>query len=149
MKVLFDTNVIVDIWGETEDFFHSYVAYDLCVYKGFDPVIATSMMPDFAYLLTARKLIGKHDAREAFGRIMTLFDVLDVTASDCLNAYESKMPDLEDAIIAFAAKRHGVDFIVTRDKRGFKLSPVPALSPQEFVEIYKPTCLDYELVDLP
>ena len=36
------------------------------------------------------------------------------------------MKDYEDALIAHAAHRHGVDLIVTRDKKGFAASLVPA-----------------------
>ena len=52
------------------------------------------------------------------------------------------------ALIAHAAERQNVDFIVTRNKKDFAHSPVPSLTPTEFVEIYKPTCLDYEEVEL-
>ena len=58
------------------------------------------------------------------------------------------MPDSEDARIAHAAERQNVDFIVTRNKKDFAHSPVPAHTPTEIGEIYKATCLDYEEVEL-
>lgn len=51
-------------------------------------------------------------------------------------------PDLEDGIIAFAAQRNKVDAIVDRNKRDYALSPVPALTPEEFVSAYKPAGID-------
>lgn len=58
------------------------------------------------------------------------------------------MPDYEDALIAYAALRQGVNFIITRNKKDFARSPVPALAPEEFIALYKPTCLDYDEVEL-
>ena len=37
--------------------------------------------------------------------------------------------------------------IVTRNKRDFAKSPVPALTPEEFVSAYKPVDMEYELVE--
>lgn len=49
--------------------------------------------------------------------------------------------------IACSAKRNDVDVIVTRNKRDFAKSPVPALTPEEFVSAYKPVDMEYELVE--
>ncbi len=147
MKVLFDTNIIIDIWGKAPDFFHSYTAYDVALVKRFEPCIAATMVTDFTYLLTARKLLPSVASREAFGQLLDVFQVLDVNATDCKAAFACGMTDLEDAIIAQCAARHGVDFIVTRNKRDFAKSPIPALTPEEFLEIYQPTCLHYEMVE--
>ena len=56
-------------------------------------------------------------------------------------------PKLEDDLIACSAKRNDVDVIVTRNKRDFAKSPVPALTPEEFVSAYKPVDMEYELVE--
>jgi hypothetical protein len=42
--------------------------------------------------------------------------------------------DLEDASqIECASKIGGIKFIITRDKKGFKFSPIEVLSPEKFV----------------
>lgn len=45
--------------------------------------------------------------------------------------------------IAFAAERNGVDTFVTRNKRDFELSPVPVLTPEEYVGAYAPPGINY------
>ena len=50
-----------------------------------------------------------------------------------LRAHETLQGDYEDDLIACSAKRNDVDVIVTRNKRDFAKSPVPALTPEEFV----------------
>ena len=53
---------------------------------------------------------------------------------DIVNAVESDMSDYEDAVIAATAKRNRIDFIITRNTKDFKESPVPALTPSQFIE---------------
>lgn len=146
MKVLFDVNVIIDIWGKTEDFAFSFEAMDVALVREFELCITASMTPSIVYLLSARKLMSQKDARKAFGDLVSLVEILDVTASDCQRAHGALGGDYEDDLIACSAKRNGVDVIVTRNKRDFAKSPVPALTPEEFVNAYKPDNMEYELV---
>jgi predicted nucleic acid-binding protein len=43
------------------------------------------------------------------------------------------MPDFEDAVIAAVAQREGADYIVTRNTKDFIASPVPAITPEDFL----------------
>lgn len=147
MKVLFDVNVIIDIWGKTEDFAFSLEAMDVAIVREFELCITASMTPSIVCLLSARKLMSRKDAREAFGNLASLVEILDVGASDCLRAHSEFEGDYEDDLIACSAKRNGVDVIVTRNKRDFVQSPVPALTPEEFVSAYKPADMEYGLVE--
>lgn len=149
MNVLFDANVIIDLWDSSEDFESSFQAVDIALHRGFGACITTPMAPSIVYLLSARKIMSKREAHAAFGKIMDMFELLDVTAADCRLAHEKGKGDFEDDLIAWAAYRHGVDFIVTRNKRDFAKSPVPALAPQEFADIYRPHDLEYETIDWP
>lgn len=147
MKILFDTNVVLDILGKTEDFFASYASYDVVLSKKFDPYIAVKSVTDVVYLLSARKHLRKAEARGMVEPLLEMFEVLDSTAADCVQADKSEMSDFEDALIAYSARRHNIDFIVTRNKKDFLKSSVAALTPAEFLNIYKPDYLEYELED--
>lgn len=148
MKLCFDTSVVIDIIGKTKFFFDAYAAYDVAMWKRFVPYLSVSSTTDIAYVLHSRGLISKTEAVNSLATVFEFFDLIDTTPEDCKLAQRSKMPDYEDALIAYAALRHGSDFIITRDKKGFIKSPVPALSPKEFVGIYKPDYFDYEMVDI-
>lgn len=148
MKLCFDVNVIIDIWGRTEDFFYSYTALDLALTLDHDVCISAGSVSDIAYVLHARDRMDRSDAREALGSMLEVFDCFDVAGSDCTSVQASEMGDVEDAIMAFAAKRAHVDFIITRNKRDFRLSPVPALTPKEFVDLCRPDNLEYDIVEL-
>ena len=83
------------------------------------------------------------DARRAFGDLLQLFSIADTTSADCLAAYEHEHRDYEDDLVAYSAHRTGIDFIVTRNGRDFEKSPVPVLSPTEFVDLFKPADIVY------
>jgi predicted nucleic acid-binding protein len=148
MKLCFDTNVVLDILGKREDFFTSYCAYDISNLNGDSHHIPMFTTSDVFYLL--RKALGDTDrARKALQTTLELFEVFDGHPLDCQSALSSSMSDYEDALLAYAAKRNDIDFIITRNKRDFRKSPVPALTPKEFVELYKPDTVDYQMLELP
>jgi hypothetical protein len=45
------------------------------------------------------------------------------------------MNDFEDALVSAIARRCHIDYIVTRNTRDYRESPVRALSPQAFPEL--------------
>ena len=147
MKVCFDACVAIDILGATEDLKNSFIAYDVACLKGWDVCLPASALGSIVYVLESRKMKNHTQARGVVGVIFDLFDIIDLTASDCSSAYVSSMADYEDAQIAFSAARAGVDVIVTRNKRDFKNSPVSAMTPAEFAKAYKPHDYQYDLVD--
>jgi predicted nucleic-acid-binding protein len=138
---------VIDIFGKTEDFFYSYSAYDVALTQGFATCIPMFATADIAYILK-RSYLGTQDTRRALANLLELFEIIDGHPQDCLQAINSTMPDYEDALIAFAAKRNDVDFIITRNKRDFVHSPVPALTPEEFVHLYNPENVTYEMTTL-
>lgn len=144
MKVLIDTCVALDIVGKSSFFASSYAAYDVALLRKNDVCLAVSSTTDIAYLLHSRKFSSKAEARSMVGKLAELFTLLDVTASDFSLAAQSPMKDFEDALIAYAALRAGVDVIIARNKKDFGQSPVPALTPDEFLSTYKPANYHYE-----
>ena len=143
MKALFDANIVVDIWTESQDCLYSLASVDVALMRGFEPLIAATIVPSVEYLFGARAKMPRERVRSAMGALLELFGVLDVTEGDCQRAYGEDAPDFEDAIIYQCAYRNNVDVIVTRNKADFAHSPVPAMTPQQFVEAYKPANIDY------
>ena len=147
MKVCFDTNVVIDIAGKTDWFLNSYASYDVALLRKFDTCITAASTTDIVYVLHRRGMSAK-ESNEQLPSLFFMFDVLDATESDCRRAYENSIADYEDALIAECCARNGVDIIVTRNKKDFKTSPVPALTPQEFLDAYKPENVEYDMVEL-
>ena len=69
--------------------------------------------------------------------ILAWADVAKTGRADALAALELPMRDFEDALQVAAAMACGAQFIITRNERDFKASPVPALNPEAFLRRYR------------
>ena len=148
MKVCFDTNVVIDILGQTDDFLDSYAACDICLIRGFTVLIPITSTTDVCYIMPRRDLASGTEARELLSAFLEIAEVIDARAADVRQALASDMPDHEDALLAYMALRQGVDLIVTRNKQGFVHSPVPVMAPSEFVRAFKQVDVDYTVMTL-
>ena len=134
MKVLIDTNVILDVLMKREPhYYHSGELLRLCGIK-ITGCMTASQTTDIFYLL---RRYGK-DTRSAKSIIKKLCDnieMIDVNGADVQNALAADMDDYEDALLAYCARRHETDYVITRNVNDFISSPVPAFSPEKFVEM--------------
>lgn len=134
MNVLIDTNVILDALLARAPFSGS--AQKLFIMAAEDKInacITASSVTDIYYLLH-KHLHNDTQCRQALLKLFTLFNILDVTGSDCEKALELPMPDYQDALLAACAKRGKVNCIITRNSKGFNNSPVKAISPDDFLK---------------
>jgi len=132
MKVLIDTNIILDVLTKRDPYYKFSSSFLKPCGTRVTGCIAANQTTDIFYLLRRE---GK-DAVSAKSIVKKLTDNIkpvDVTAADVQNALASDIPDNEDALPACCAKRQKADYVITRNEKDFRLSPVPALSPQQFL----------------
>jgi len=134
MKLLIDTNVVLDALMAREPWAKSAQALLLAVAEEkVEGCITASAFTDLYYIL--RKHVGdKERAKQALLGLLAVIHVLDVTGTDCEKAFGLAMSDYEDALLAFCAKRHKVDCIVTRNLRHFEGAPVRATLPEALLQ---------------
>jgi predicted nucleic acid-binding protein len=65
--------------------------------------------------------------------LLRYFEVAGTTHRELKRARRLDWPDFEDAVVAAAAESYSCTHIVTRNVRDFRDSPVPALTPEEFL----------------
>lgn len=143
MKVLFDTCVVFDILTNGKHFFNSFVAYDVAQVRKFESCLSVSSTTDLIYLLHSQGKKTRKEARSFASKFEEQFDLIENSSSDVKHAAQSDMEDYEDALIAYSAWRSGVDLIITRNKKDFVNSPVPAITPAEFIATFKPVNIIY------
>lgn len=131
-KVLFDTNIILDIALKREPHFeHVFQLFSLIDNKIIEGNITASTITDIYYI--SKKENG-HDASIQFIRhLMEIVDVLGVDKDVILKSLESGMKDFEDAIQVSAAEFNGIEIVLTRNKKDFVGSLVKVHTPQEFL----------------
>lgn len=133
MKLVFDTNVILDVLAKREPFFGASLdAIDLIDREGVSGAITANSVTDLFFLY--RKLQpDRGKCKEALRGLMAALEVLDTTRALCLLALDSPMSDFEDAVLAESAKLWGADCIVTRNTSDFSASPIEAITPDELL----------------
>lgn len=135
MKALIDTNIIIDALQSRKGFAEDAEFIVLQAFE-YDGYIAATSVTDI-YYIQHRYYHDKKEAKENLGKIFKLYNILDITEADCHNALRSDMSDFEDAILVEAAKRNGIDCIVTRDTKDFKGSLILVYTPVEFLRLLR------------
>ena len=141
MKVLLDTNVVLDVLQQRGPWFDDGKEIFLAVAaKQIDGFITAKEVADI-YFFSRKQLKGEENiepkVRKILSGILALFGVIDTLGEDCQNALGIENKDYEDAIMIIGAKRAGIDYIVTRNTAHFEQSPVPVCNPGDFVKLLK------------
>ena len=136
MKLLIDTNVILDFALKREPFCEAAIAIlDLASECDYIECVSSSAITDIYY--TARKVLGNEQTQDSIRNLLVIIDSLSVTKEDILMALDLKWNDFEDAVQYAVAIHNNVDFIISRDDKGFKNSVIPVYKPAEFLELVK------------
>ena len=147
MRLLLDTNVLVDYFAQREPFAEDVTRLRIAACFGDVELWASAQsFPDIEYIL--RGAIPVDELRQMMAQSMDFLEICSTSASDVREAFSSGWPDLEDYLIACAAQRVKADCLITRDGKGFAQSKVPAMPPKAFFEMLeRERGIIYEEVD--
>ena len=132
MRVLFDTNVILDVLLAREP--HADVAarlLSLVDSGGLDGVICATTVTTIHYI--ASKSVGVKLAQKHLEDLLDLFDVAPVDADVLKSSLRPGFADYEDAVLHEAARAAGAAAIVTRNGKDFTGSSLPVFDPHELL----------------
>lgn len=133
MKVLIDTNIILDVLCKRPAFYEdSAKIFKLCEVKKISGVISALSVPNIMYIL--RKELDADKTREVLDSLMLIFSVADLKADDLKKAADMRFKDYEDAIQSACATRIKANYIVTRNIKDFSESKVTAIKPAELLD---------------
>ncbi len=135
MKLLIDTNVILDILLKREPFFaDSYQAIRTAIDNNDECYISVTAATDIFYILR-KALQSAEQAKEYLGSLARLAEFTDVLAVDALDALSSEVADYEDAVVEAVADRIGADYILTRNIKDYLNAKIPAVTPTELLNL--------------
>lgn len=132
MKVLFDTNVLLDLLLEREP--HVDVAERLLSLADagtLDGVVCADAITTVDYV--AAKSLGRRRCLHMIAELLRICAIVPVDRAVLERALRLDFPDFEDAVMHEAARACGAAGIVTRDAAGFARGSVPALEPAELL----------------
>ena len=133
MKILIDTNVILDVLCSREKFLeYSSKIWKLCEVKKLDGYVSALSIPNIVYIL--RKELTPEKTQQIIDQIFIVFNIIDLKAEDLKEAAAMKPSDYEDALQMICASRIKADFIITRNIKDFMESKITAIKPSELLE---------------
>jgi predicted nucleic acid-binding protein len=127
VKILIDTDVLLDLALERSPHVKESAQVLRWVEAGNDAAIAWHSLSNCAYLL-------KGGDRPFLNLLLGLVEVAEVATKEAQYALELPMSDLEDAMQVAAAQKFGASYVITRNLPDYKNSPIPALSPKQFLK---------------
>lgn len=134
MKVLFDTNVVLDLLLDREPFVQRSAYLFAEVEKGgIIGFLSATTITTVYYLAT--KAVNIKIAQQKISRLLELFDVAAVNRLVLKDALSLQFSDFEDAVLHEAARHAGVNAIVTRNGSDFKKARLAIYSPGELIKI--------------
>lgn len=132
MKVLVDTNIILDVLCKRPDFYEdSAKVFKLCEVRKIMGVISALSVPNIVYIM--RKELDMERIRKILDTLSLIFTIVDLKSEDLRKAAEMSFKDYEDAVQSACALRMKTDYIITRNSRDFAGSRVEAMTPSEFL----------------
>ncbi len=132
MKILIDTNVILDIVLERQPFVEdAEKLLDMAQQANFELFLTATTITDLYYI--ARKAKGKEIALNFIMDLMKFMEIASVDKDVVMQALQSDLADFEDAIQENSAKKENINIIVTRNEQDFKDSDLEIYTPKSFL----------------
>jgi predicted nucleic acid-binding protein len=132
MRVLFDTNVVLDVLLNRDP----WVEQSSAVWRASDEgqvvaYITACAVADVFYI--ARRLTTLETARAAVRICLEAFEVCAVDLQALEHAEALPGSDFEDNLQIACSNLADLDAILTRDKEGFRATEIPVLTPPELL----------------
>jgi predicted nucleic acid-binding protein len=139
MKVLVDTNVVLDVLLNRSNFYtNSRAVFELAEKKHITGHISASSITDIFYI--ANKAIKDNEiVYQAIERLAALFFIVPVVESTITDALALRWKDFEDAVQFVVGEGLSVDYIVTRNTQDFSSGNIPAVTPEQFLFFFSHT----------
>jgi predicted nucleic acid-binding protein len=135
-RILFDVNVVLDVLLDRKPHAEASAAAWAAVETGMaEGLLAAHAVTTIHYLV--RKETGAAKARGILSAILRVFGIAEVNSAVIQEALQLSCSDFEDAVTAAAARLASCDYIVTRDPKGFRGSPVRPLTPEAAIPLLR------------
>ena len=138
MKLLIDTNVILDIVLNRSGCNISMELFRKVKEIGAGAYITASSVTDIFYI--TRK--ETHDISKTYvvmDNIFRLVSVLSVTGQDIKEAFGKKWKDFEDCVQYTTGKNNRIDYIITENHKDYEDALLPVIMPAAWIEMINHT----------
>ena len=136
MRILFDTNIILDVLLLRKPYYSSATFLLSEVEQGkIEGYLCPTTITTIGYLVT--KVKGTSEAKRIIKNLLNIFKLTQLPQQVFETACNHKISDFEDAVLHESAKISNIEGIVTRNIEDFKYASVRVYDPEELVGIIK------------
>lgn len=137
MRVLLDTNIIMDALQERQPFDIAAKKILLLGQTGkIDCHFTANAATDIFFLYS--KARSKKEANTALEFLLNTYNVVPINREDWLKALTLPNEDFEDSLVEVCAKNVKADYIISRDEMFAKIATeVKIIKPDEFISMFK------------
>ncbi len=137
MTATIDINVMLDVFQHRQPHYPESARVLSLVAAGSMTGVAPAHGLTTIYYLV-RKAAAKPDAEAAVDRVLRHFHIGSLDAAGWQKARQLPLDDFEDAVVAAVAEAANSAFVITRNVSDFTGSPIPAITPADFLCQFAP-----------
>lgn len=133
MKLLIDTNVILDILLKRDGFYEDAVKILLLSEKDkVEEYVSASAITDIFYIAN-RNLHDKEMAKNLIKKLLEIMEIAAVSENEIKLALKEEWNDFEDSVQFAVASTNKMNFIITRNTIDYTKSKIKVMSPKDFL----------------
>jgi predicted nucleic acid-binding protein len=133
VRLLVDTDILIDLALKREPFVEdAAILLDMLEANPGSACIAWHTASNFYYLVAGKR--GGDQSRQFLYDLSRFVAIAPTTTDHLRVAVKLPMSGFEDAMQVSAALAWNADFVVTRNRKDFMTSPIPAISPAEAIK---------------
>ena len=136
MIVFIDTNLVLDVMLENQDFYEESTAVLSYCDKGYDFYISAASCTDIFYIVK-RTLKDPLTVKQVMQNLLKTVFVAGVDETCIRRALDSGWHDFEDSVQHEVAQQIRADFIITRNEADYKQSSIRVMHPAKFLSFVK------------
>lgn len=132
-KVFVDTDIILDLLSKRETFYvHSAHLFSVADRSEIQVFVSSLTFANLNYILS--KQYSSEQARKKLISFKTLVSVLSVTDKVIELALSSEFRDFKDAVQYYTATENGINTLVTRNLKDYKLAQISVMTAEQFLK---------------
>ncbi len=137
MKLLIDTNIVLDVLLKREPFYQAAVkVMNLAQHDDIHEYISASAVTDI-YYIAYKQIKDRKLVLDLIKRLLMVVSIVAVTEQEIRNALETGWRDFEDAVQYSVALLNEMEGLVTRNPRDYERADIVIWSPEQVLSVYE------------
>jgi predicted nucleic acid-binding protein len=134
-NLFIDSDIIIDLLAQRKNFKEAADLMKIISEKKVSAFTTPLVLANVDYIIT--KYSNRVKSKRAIKALRKRLNILPMNDMIVDMAIESDFSDFEDALQYYSAERHGIDFIITRNKKDYAKGRIKVLTAQEYINLHE------------